>query len=157
MEDFKSILYPCRTHRNFTQGSPLCGDHGQTAGCTGPPAACAAALRLVRGYLCFRSPGSLTSSALPVTSKVRSWPRRNKSSKRFKQVFQGHPYCQHDVVSGTHYKQILSYVESEGIDLIIMGTGTTGAKSDVRFGCGKSLQAGHCPRDVGQKRLKRMV
>jgi len=29
------------------------------------------------------------------------------------------------VVSGTHYKQILAYVESEGIDLIIMGTGTT--------------------------------
>lgn len=28
------------------------------------------------------------------------------------------------VVSGTHYKEILSYVESEGIDLIIMGTGT---------------------------------
>jgi nucleotide-binding universal stress UspA family protein len=28
------------------------------------------------------------------------------------------------VVSGTHYKQILDYVESEGIDLIIMGTGT---------------------------------
>jgi nucleotide-binding universal stress UspA family protein len=27
------------------------------------------------------------------------------------------------VVSGTHYKQILDYVESEGIDLIIMGTG----------------------------------
>ena len=29
------------------------------------------------------------------------------------------------VVSGTHYEQILSYVESEGIDLIVMGTGTT--------------------------------
>jgi nucleotide-binding universal stress UspA family protein len=29
------------------------------------------------------------------------------------------------VVSGTHYKQILQYVESEGVDLIIMGTGTT--------------------------------
>ena len=28
------------------------------------------------------------------------------------------------VVSGTHYKQILDYVKSEGIDLIIMGTGT---------------------------------
>ena len=28
------------------------------------------------------------------------------------------------VVPGTHYKQILEYVESEGIDLIIMGTGT---------------------------------
>jgi len=29
------------------------------------------------------------------------------------------------VVSGTHYKQILSYVKSNEIDLIIMGTGTT--------------------------------
>ena len=29
------------------------------------------------------------------------------------------------VVSGTHYKQIIQYVESEKIDLIIMGTGTT--------------------------------
>ena len=29
------------------------------------------------------------------------------------------------VVSGTHYKQILDYVKSEKIDLIIMGTGTT--------------------------------
>ena len=29
------------------------------------------------------------------------------------------------VVSGTHYKVILDYVESNGIDLIIMGTGTT--------------------------------
>jgi len=29
------------------------------------------------------------------------------------------------VVSGTHYKQILSYVQSNKIDLIIMGTGTT--------------------------------
>jgi len=27
------------------------------------------------------------------------------------------------VVPGTHYKQILDYVKSEGIDLIIMGTG----------------------------------
>ena len=28
------------------------------------------------------------------------------------------------VVSGTHYKEILTYVTSEGIDLIIMGTGS---------------------------------
>ena len=28
------------------------------------------------------------------------------------------------VVSGTHYKRILSYAESEGIDIIIMGTGS---------------------------------
>ena len=36
------------------------------------------------------------------------------------------------VVSGTHYKQILDYVESEVIDLIIMGSGTTVSK--VMFG-----------------------
>ena len=36
------------------------------------------------------------------------------------------------VVSGTHYKQILDYTKSEGIDLIIMGTGTTVQK--VMFG-----------------------
>ena len=36
------------------------------------------------------------------------------------------------VVSRTHYKQILEYVESEGIDLIIMGTGTLVQK--VLFG-----------------------
>ena len=36
------------------------------------------------------------------------------------------------VVSGTHYRQILDYVKSEGIDLIIMGTGTTVQK--VMFG-----------------------
>jgi nucleotide-binding universal stress UspA family protein len=36
------------------------------------------------------------------------------------------------VVSGTHYKQILNYVQSEGIDLIIMGTGTPMQK--VMFG-----------------------
>jgi len=29
------------------------------------------------------------------------------------------------VVTGTHYKKILDYAESEGIDLIIMGTGST--------------------------------
>jgi nucleotide-binding universal stress UspA family protein len=36
------------------------------------------------------------------------------------------------VVSGTHYKQIIQYAESENIDLIIMGTGTTLQK--VMFG-----------------------
>jgi len=37
-----------------------------------------------------------------------------------------------DVISGTNYKQIIQYVESENIDLIIMGTGTTLQK--VMFG-----------------------
>ena len=37
-----------------------------------------------------------------------------------------------EVISGTNYKQIIQYVESENIDLIIMGTGTTLQK--VMFG-----------------------
>jgi nucleotide-binding universal stress UspA family protein len=37
-----------------------------------------------------------------------------------------------DVVSGTNYKQIIQYADSEKIDLIIMGTGTTLQK--VMFG-----------------------
>jgi nucleotide-binding universal stress UspA family protein len=37
-----------------------------------------------------------------------------------------------NVVAGTHYKLILTYVTSEGIDLIIMGTGSTLQK--VLFG-----------------------
>ena len=32
------------------------------------------------------------------------------------------------VVSGTHYRQILDYAKSEGIDLIVMGTGTRGQR-----------------------------
>ena len=36
------------------------------------------------------------------------------------------------VVSGTHYKRILGYVKSEGIDLIVMGTGNPLQK--VMFG-----------------------
>jgi nucleotide-binding universal stress UspA family protein len=36
------------------------------------------------------------------------------------------------VVSGTHYKEILDYVNAEGIDLIIMGSGSTLQK--VMFG-----------------------
>jgi len=41
------------------------------------------------------------------------------------QYFQNIRIVNATVVSGTHYKQILDYVKSEGIDLIIMGTGTT--------------------------------
>ena len=36
------------------------------------------------------------------------------------------------VVSGTHYRQILDYSKSEGIDLIVMGIGTKGQR--VMFG-----------------------
>jgi len=33
-----------------------------------------------------------------------------------------------DVVTGTHYRQILDYAKAEGIDLIIMGIGTRGQR-----------------------------
>lgn len=42
------------------------------------------------------------------------------------------PVAKTAVVSGTHYKQILNYVQSEEIDLIVMGTGTPMQK--VMFG-----------------------
>jgi len=48
------------------------------------------------------------------------------------QYFQNIRIANSIVVSGTHYKQILNYVKSEKIDLIIMGTGTTLQK--VLFG-----------------------
>ena len=49
-----------------------------------------------------------------------------------KRYLQAIPIVNRAVVSGTHYKQILNYVKSEQIDLIIMGTGTTVQK--VMFG-----------------------
>ena len=42
-----------------------------------------------------------------------------------KQHLKGVRIAEATVVSGTHYKQILDYVASQGIDLIIMGSGTT--------------------------------
>jgi len=42
------------------------------------------------------------------------------------------PVVKSSVVSGTNYKRIIDYVKTEGIDLVIMGTGTTVQK--VMFG-----------------------
>jgi len=39
--------------------------------------------------------------------------------------FKDVPIADSKVVSGTHYKQILDYVDTAGIDLIIMGRGNT--------------------------------
>jgi nucleotide-binding universal stress UspA family protein len=78
-------------------------------------------------------PRSLTSSALPATSKARSCPRRQQKLDAFQKKYLGDTRIANTtVVSGTHYKQILSYVKSEGIDLIIMGMGTPVQK--VMFG-----------------------
>jgi nucleotide-binding universal stress UspA family protein len=46
--------------------------------------------------------------------------------------FKGVRIARAEVVTGTDYEQIIEYVDSEGIDLIIMGTGTTLQK--VMFG-----------------------
>ena len=44
--------------------------------------------------------------------------------ERFRQRhFGAFPRVRTHVRSGTHYKEILAYVESQGIDLIVMGTG----------------------------------
>ena len=59
-----------------------------------------------------------------------------------------------DVVSGTHYKVIIQYVESEKIDLIIMGHRYHPSKSDFWRGRGKSFEACQCTCNVNQKQLK---
>jgi hypothetical protein len=53
------------------------------------------------------------------------------------------------VVSGTHYKQILDYVEIQGDRSHHHGHGNPIAESDVRFSRRKSLQVGHRPRNAG--------
>ena len=50
---------------------------------------------------------------------------KQKLDAFIKHQFKGVRIGKTAVVSGTHYKQIIQYVESEKIDLIIMGTGTT--------------------------------
>ena len=50
---------------------------------------------------------------------------RQKLANFQKKHLSGIDIVKSTVVYGTHYKQILKYAKAEGIDLIIMGTGTT--------------------------------
>ena len=49
------------------------------------------------------------------------------------------------VVSGTHYRQILDYVKSEGIDLIVMGTGKRRQKMMFGSVADKVSRLAKCP------------
>ena len=57
---------------------------------------------------------------------------RQKLDAFIKRHFKDVPIAKAAVVSGTNYKEIMQYAESEKIDLIIMGTGSTLQK--VMFG-----------------------
>lgn len=57
---------------------------------------------------------------------------RRKLDAFIKGHFKGVKIAKASVVSGTNYKEIIQYAESENVDLIIMGTGTTLQK--VMFG-----------------------
>ncbi|MGD8336351.1 MAG: universal stress protein [Desulfobacterales bacterium] len=57
---------------------------------------------------------------------------RQKLEAFIKRHFKDVPIAKAAVVSGTNYKEIMQYAESEKIDLIIMGTGSTLQK--VMFG-----------------------
>jgi hypothetical protein len=97
-----------------------------------------------------------TLSALPVTLKAKCYTRHSTKLEAFQQKYlKDVNVVKASVVSGTNYKRIIDYVESEGIDLVIMGTGYHGAKSDVWRGCGEGLQAVACSGHVSQG-LKRM-
>jgi hypothetical protein len=86
MEDFKRILYPVA----LTEISPKVVPYVVTmADNWMPRSICCMCCGASTGswIRTFPNPRSRTSSALPATSKARSWPRRNKSSTRFRKVF----------------------------------------------------------------------
>jgi nucleotide-binding universal stress UspA family protein len=58
------------------------------------------------------------------------------------------------VVSGTHYRQILDYAKSEGIDLIIMGIGTKGQKLMFGSVADKVSRLAHVPVMLVKSRRK---
>jgi nucleotide-binding universal stress UspA family protein len=86
MEDFKRILYPVA----LTEISPKVAPYVVTL--ARQLDAQVHLLHVLRRFDWFvdtyvSDPPSLTSSALPATSKVRSCPRRNKNSKRFRRKY----------------------------------------------------------------------
>jgi hypothetical protein len=86
MEDFKRILYPVA----LTEISPKVAPYVVTlASSWMPRSICCMSCGASTGSWTHTYPilPSLTSSALPATSKVRSCPRHNSNSKRFTEAF----------------------------------------------------------------------
>jgi nucleotide-binding universal stress UspA family protein len=132
MEDFQAYSLPRRTHRNFTQGSALCGDHGQTTGCQ------VHLLHVLRRFDWFvdtyvSDPPKPDFKRIASDFESQVLSQANKTQMRFIKK-----YLSDIRIANTRWfpepitSKFYSYVESEGIDLIIMGTGTPIQK--VMFG-----------------------
>ncbi|BBO68656.1 hypothetical protein DSCA_25860 [Desulfosarcina alkanivorans] len=124
MEDFKSILYPVA----LTDISPKVAPYVVTlARQLGAQVHLLHVLRrfdwFVDTYVSDPPEPDFKRIASDFESQVLSQAKQ-KLKAFHKKYLSDIQVANRAVVSGTHYKQILNYVKSEGIDLIIMGTGT---------------------------------
>lgn len=128
MEDFKKILYPVA----LTEISPNIAPYVVTL--AKQLDAQVHLLHVLRSFDWFVDT-YVEESPKPDFKRIASdfenqiLQQAKQKLEKFKQKhLQGIQIAKTVVLSGTHYRQILDYAKSEGIDLIIMGTGTKAQK-----------------------------
>lgn len=128
MEDFKKILYPVA----LTEISPNIAPYVVTL--AKQLDAQVHLLHVLRSFDWFVDT-YVEESPKPDFKRIASdfesqiLQQAQQKLEKFKQKhLQGIQIAKTVVLSGTHYRQILDYAKSEGIDLIIMGTGTKAQK-----------------------------
>lgn len=128
MEDFKKILYPVA----LTEISPNIAPYVVTL--AKQLDAQVHLLHVLRSFDWFVNT-YVEESPKPDFKRIASdfesqiLQQAQQKLEKFKQKhLQGVQIAKTAVLSGTHYRQILDYAKSEGIDLIIMGTGTKAQK-----------------------------
>jgi nucleotide-binding universal stress UspA family protein len=132
MEDFKNILYPIA----LTEKSPKLASYVATMAKRFDAAV--HLLHVLRGFEWFVDT-YVDESPTPDFKRIASdfegqilGQAQHKLASFQKNYLKDVEIAQASVVSGTHYKRILDYVDDEGIDLIIMGSG--GSLQKVMFG-----------------------
>ena len=132
MEDFKNILYPI----SLTEISPRVAPYVVTmARQLDAQVHLLHVLRRFDWFVDTYVPDSPKPDFKRIASDVENQIllQTQKKLEAFKQKhLKNIRIASSDIVTGTHYKQILEYVDEKNIDLIIMGTGTTVLK--ILFG-----------------------
>ena len=125
MVDFQEHSLSRCPDGHFSGCGTLCGHRGQPFRRQTPPACmCSDDLTGLSTPMC-RNRRRPISKASPPISKINSSPAPKQTLEVFKDThLKGLDIAKSTVVAGTHYKKILDYVESEKIDLIIMGSGS---------------------------------
>ena len=132
MEDFKNILYPIA----LTEKSPKLASYVATMAKKFDAAV--HLLHVLRGFEWFVDT-YVEESPTPDFKRIASdfegqvlQQAQQKLGSFQKKYLKDVEIAKASIVSGTHYKRILDYVNDEGIDLIIMGSG--GSLQKVMFG-----------------------